>query len=198
MTTENEVLIEEMMLRAEAVAEPGELTKDRVVYRGDEETPPMVATVKSAGWVVVYDNITGEASLCNRNMLLGQLKKRREDGSLVFTTVKPDVTPFRGNLKCMLHQDLPSREDYDQLGLPTCPKSNLTSPFQVLRHMQKRHKMEWAAIENERVEAERKEERELRRLLLTNSANIIQPEKVEEAPLYVSPKKAKGGKSAKR
>lgn len=167
MVTENQVLIEEMLRNAESVEEPGAIARQRVIYQGDEETPPMVATkVQSAGWVRIYDTKTGESSLTNRNMLVMQLKKSREDGSPVFTTVKPNIVPFRGAHKCMLHPDDPNRSHYDEFGLPKCPKDNIPSPHEVILHMKKKHKMEWQIIEAEKIAAEKLEERKFRRDLL--------------------------------
>lgn len=165
---ENEQLIEEMLRSAEKAEEPGDFLQNRVIHEGDTEIPtPMIASsLKSAGYVYIYEIKTGEVSLTNRNMLPTQLKKRHEDGSLVFTTVKPDILPKRGNLKCMLHHKDPNRVAYDRLGLAVCEKDNLTSPFQVRRHMQKRHPVEWQTIEEERTRAEKADEVEFRKLLL--------------------------------
>lgn len=185
---ENKGLIEEMINKAEQAKEPGEIATQQVIHKGDKEVPsPMVATrMESAGYVYIYDTRTGERSVTNRNMLPTQLKKKREDGSSVFTTVKPGITPRRGNLKCMLHPDEPNRKHYDDLGLPVCRKANLTSPYQVRRHMEKRHPMEWQTIEQERIDAEKKEDKEFQRQLIGKV--------VGEAPLYVSDKDKKAAK----
>ena len=118
------------------------------------------------------------------------LRKKRPDGSTVFTTQKPPFEPKQGTHLCMLHLNHPDREKWDELGLPRCPKDNLRNPFQVRRHMQKRHKVEWGAIqeeitrqEKEEVKAEKARTREFQEALI----NQAKP----EAPLYVSPKKKK-------
>ena len=140
-----EQAIEEQIRDAEVVAE------SPIVVETDKELEVEMSPtqLKSAGYVYIYDTKTHERSLCNRNMLLHNLKKKRPDGSMVFTTLKPKVGPKRGHLKCMLHPDEPNRYHYDDLGLATCLKSNLTSPYQVKRHMQKRHKDEYATIKEE-------------------------------------------------
>ena len=145
--------VEEQIRDAEVVPE------SQVVVEADKEldvemTPTQLT---SAGYVYIYDTVTHERSLCNRNMLPNALRKKRPDGSIVFTTVKPKVGPKRGYLKCMLHPD-ERKEMYDVWGLATCKKSNLTSPYQVRRHMMKRHKDEYASIKEE--ETREKEERE--------------------------------------
>jgi len=179
---DNEKLIEEMINEAEKAAEPGELKRGQVINSGDEDMPaPMVAMkLKSAGYVYIYDNRTGDRSLCNRNMLLQALKKKRPDGSTVFTTAKPSIEPKQGHFKCLLHQDNPNRKHYDELGLAVCKKANLISPYQVRRHMEKRHKMEWATIEQERIDTEKREDREFQRQIMTKATG--------GAPLYVSKK----------
>ena len=157
--TENMALIEQMLRDVTKAEEPGVLTGDRVVHKGDDEVPaPMVGTVESAGYGWMYDTKTGAASKCNLNMLPRKLKVKRADGSPVFTVYKPKFEPKQGTMLCMLHKDAPNRKEYDGLGLPVCPKGTLLSDFHVKRHMQKRHKLEWAAIEDTRVEKERQEE----------------------------------------
>jgi len=181
----DEKLVEEMVRDAERAEEPGK-EDSRIINKGDAELPiPMVMSIKSAGYVYIYDTRTGERSLTNRNMLPSQLKKRRADGSVVFTTISPGIKPARGTLKCTLHADGANREHYDELGLPVCRKANLTSPFQVKRHMQKRHPVEWATIEEERVAAEKEEDRDFQRMILDRT--FTSKEK-PEAPLYVSNK----------
>ena len=169
-------LIEEMLERAGKADHPSD--KPRVVDEADASTPMVAHKESSAGYAYIYDTRTGERSVTNRNMLSTQLKKKRRDGSLVFTTKKPSQSPVRGTFKCMLHIDDPNREHYDSLGLTTCRKSNLTSPFQVRRHMQKRHPVEWETIEEERKAAEKAEDRQFQRGLMGRV--------VEKAPLYVS------------
>lgn len=184
----NEHLIEELLSKAQKAKEPG--TMDNVIFEGSEDQPaPMILSeLKSAGYVYVWDNRTGERSVVNRNMLQKQLEKKRSDGSRVFTTIKPKIEPKRGTLKCWLHEDDPNREHYNELGLPVCRKSNLTSPFMVKRHMQKRHKDEYAAIEEERKERERLDELQFRRSLM--KANVVEDEVSEvttaEPELYIS------------
>ena len=154
--------IEEKILDAEAVEEPQlAIEKDKDI---DVEMIPM--QLKSAGYVIIYDTKTYEPSICNRNSLRHNLQKKRPDGSIVFTTVKPEQKPKRGTLKCMLHAESPNRDYYDSLGLPVCLKANLTSPYQVIRHMQKRHKVEYATIKEEEQREERERQRKLQESII--------------------------------
>jgi hypothetical protein len=145
-----------------------------------DEAEPLIdmspVKMQSAGYVYIYNTNTRERSVCNRNMLAAQLKKKRLDGSFIFTTRKPKVPPKRGTLKCMLHPD-ERKPIYDTWGFAVCMKSNITSPYQVRRHMEKRHKQEWATIkeeiaqkEKERERADRAEDRKLQAALIKKAS----------------------------
>ena len=154
--------IEEQIRDAELLEESS-LVVESDKALGVEMSPTQL---KSAGYVYIYDTRTHERSLCSRNVLLRNLQKKRPDGSMLFTTVKPSVGPKRGHLKCMLHPDGPNRYHYDELGLAVCMKDNLTSPYQVIRHMQKRHKVEYATIKEEEERLEKQKDRKLRESLI--------------------------------
>jgi len=154
--------LEEKVLNAEEVPESQVELESKPEFETEYMTP---APVLSAGQAYIYDTRTFERSLCRKNNLRHLLKLKREDGSSVFTTVKPDKLPKRGVLKCMLHPD--ERADmYDAWGFPVCKKSNLTSPFQVRRHMRSRHKQEYEAIKEEEARVEKDKERQLRESII--------------------------------
>ena len=171
--------IEEQVRDAEVVEE------SQVVIEKDKELEVEMSPtqLKSAGYVYIYDTKTNERSLCNRNTLLHALQKKRPDGSVVFTTVKPKTGPKRGTLKCKLHPD-ERKEIYDLWGLATCLKANLTSPYQVKRHMMKRHKDEYNSIKEEEDRIEKDKERQLRE-------SIINLGRKEETPIYQKEAKKK-------
>lgn len=166
--------VEEQMRDAE-VAPESTVKLDEVEPLTDMSPVKM----QSAGHVYIYDTVTSERSICNRNMLAAHLKKKRPNGSLVFTTRKPLTPPKRGMLKCMLHPDSPNRQHYDEMGLATCRKANITSPYQVQRHMQKRHKMEYETIKEEIARKEKAEEK----------ADKAKDRKLQEALLKKASKK---------
>jgi len=169
--------LEEKLLDAEEVPE----AQLEIEGKSDDVEYMTPAPVLSAGQVYIYDTKTYERSVCRRNNLRHKLQLKREDGSLVFTTVKPKLLPQRGVLKCMLHP-AERKEMYDAWGFPICRKSNLTSPFQVRRHMQKRHKQEYEAIKEEEARIEKDRERQLREALIGMGTKT-------EPPLYVKEKK---------
>jgi hypothetical protein len=156
--------IEEQIREAESVKE-SEVRLDSTEPLTDM-TP---IKMQSAGWVYIYDTRTNERSVCNRNNLTAQLKKKRPDGSLVFTTRKPKNSPERGVLKCMLHPD-ERKPIYDAWRLPVCMKDNLTSLFQVRRHMQKRHKQEWETIREEQAREERERTLKMQEALIKKAS----------------------------
>lgn len=176
-----------LMDGATSAPEPGfNLQPQELLHRGDEEVPATMVTkvLQSAGYVIVYSTETGEPSLCNRNMLPAQLRKRNDKGAVAFTTRKPNVAPHRGTIRCLLHAD--RREPmHDEMGLPTCPKANLTSDFQVRMHMQRRHKSAWDALEEIRLRNEREETLAVQRAMLAavaNSASITSELDAEPTP----------------
>ena len=167
--------IEELMQEVEEAEEPGNLREGQVLHRSNDDMPlgVQVASVASAGHVFIYNTKTGDRSKTNRNMLEDQLRKVfPEDGTRVFTTIKPDFEPPRGTYKCLLHADNDEREHYDQMGLATCTKDDLASEYQVQRHMERRHRMEWATIGEERDRAEKDEERRFQRTLMAAIAQV--------------------------
>ncbi len=164
---------EELLSVAEEAPEPGTYHIRDIIHGGDENYPATIVadSLQSAGWVFIYDTITHERSICNRNALWQSLRKTRDDGSRVFTTRKPAASPVRGDKKCWLHADSPNREVYDSMGLPVCKKSNLTSDYQVERHMKHRHNDEYAAIIRMQQAEEKSIEQDFRKALIEMARN---------------------------
>jgi hypothetical protein len=169
---ESDALITEMLLTVDEVEkQPTRLTIKEILHRGDEDLPiqMVVGALKEAGYVYIYDTKTRERSLCDRDMLKTKLRQTRPDGTRVFTVDKPKTPPFRGSIKCLLHPDSTEREHYNQMGLPTCRKSNLINEYERDLHMQKKHKQEWRTLEARRARREREEDRELQRALIASA-----------------------------
>ena len=136
-------------------------------------TPPTTLTVISdPGRLFVYNRFTGDPSVCNVNMLPAQLRKRDTDtksknfGKLVFTTQDPGFRPKAGTGKCWLHPEGLFRLLGDEWGMEVCTKSNLTSIYNIRMHVRNKHRNEYEQLEESRLEAERQEDREERRLIL--------------------------------
>lgn len=151
---------------AELVADAEGISRNRSeTLRGEDG---LESTVKTMGddIVYVYDTLTGQRSMCLKYMLPQQLKKKRKDGTRVFTVFDPEIEQKSGMFKCLLHPENENREHYDELGLATCNKSNLVSEYHMNRHMQKKHKDEWNVIQAEVIKKEKEEERNFQRSLL--------------------------------
>lgn len=157
MNNDNLAVLEQEIIDAENA--PETQVERIVIDKGAGDSLPVsVSSISGNDYVWVYDTQTYERSRICKNMLPLQLKKKRADGSRVFTTVKPKEKPVRGTFKCMLHPDAPNRQHYDEIGLAVCHKDNLTSPYQVKRHMQKKHKDEYASILEEKADADKARE----------------------------------------
>lgn len=188
---EREALIVEMVRDAQTTELPSELTREPVIHRGDEtlEAPMVVSKMTSAGYVYVWDTRSYVKIPILYYMLATKLRQRRKDGSYQFTTIDPKQLPKRGTHKCMLHKDAPNRTHYDELGFRTCRKENITNPYQVRQHMRSKHPAEWAAIEEEKKEKERLEDRQLQAMIVGKVAEKpVETIGTPEAPLYVSDK----------
>ncbi len=174
---ENEAVIAEMMRDAKVTDIPSEATKDPLLHKGDEEQPaPMtVRQISSAGYVYIFNTQTGDRVPVLYYMLPSRLRRRRPDGSFIFTTNDPKIEPLKGLLKCYLHEDSPSRAEYTVLGFRTCRKSNITNEYQRRQHMKLKHKAEWATIEDSRKERERQEDRELQQLFIKSQLPKEEP-----------------------
>ncbi|KKN72890.1 hypothetical protein LCGC14_0405940 [marine sediment metagenome] len=185
--TDNESLIQEALRDAKLVDLPSGLKKNPVIHKGDEtlDAPMTVKELSSAGYVYVWDSRTFERAPVLYYMLPSILRRRREDGSFIWTTNDPKQLPKKGTHKCLLHKDSPNRERFDEMGLRVCKKSNIINKFEVKQHMSKKHPKEWQAIEDMRKEAERQEDRSFQKTLYEAVGG---KKEVTEAPLYVSAK----------
>lgn len=181
ISEENKIIIEQMMRQGSPAPEPQGVPA--VVHSGDDEQPaPMLdGGTTSAGYTYIYDPDTGERSITNNNMLPVQLRKKKPDGRVAFTIARPKnpdgsfKEPIMGTYKCMLHAENALRTEYDRIGLPTCPKSNLMSEFQVEQHMQTRHPRAWKTMEYIRQRAERDADKLFQRNIVELALRAQQP-----------------------
>ena len=174
--TEQDALIAEMLRGAKGIELPSELARQPVIHKGDEELPaPMtVAELRSGKYFYIWETDTGEKVPCLGYMLGQKLRQKLPNGKYRFTTVEPSIRPKRGTLKCRLHADDPEGKHFDALGFRTCQKSNITNQYQLEQHMKKRHPQEYEAIEKERKDKEREEDRALQRLLLAQQLEKLE------------------------
>tara|TARA_Y100000310_G_scaffold3792_1_gene4664 strand:+ start:8411 stop:9238 length:828 start_codon:yes stop_codon:yes gene_type:complete len=119
-----------------------------------------IETEEGSGWRWAWNTRTHERSRFLTYMLAKKLEEKFEGSNeYVWTTRQPKdadgnvLYPRRGDNLCILHERHPEREYHASLGLPTCRKSNLASPYDARMHAQHRHRQEWGVIEEERTRA---------------------------------------------
>lgn len=123
---------------------------DKVVHTGDDRVPAIARTKStSAGYVQLRRNSDGKLVLISKSQLVERLKQRLPNGKPAWL---PPQQAWAGHVtistsKCMLHADDPDRATWDELGLPVCVKSNMPKQA-VRRHMIRKHKMAWDAIQD--------------------------------------------------
>ena len=154
--------------------EPGGIQKGDFIRRPEaegEDKPEVagmiISDLASAGYTYIYDTITREPSLCNNNMLSSQLLLKRDNGTPVFTRAKPEVPAWRGTFRCFLHDASVDRKLFNTMGLPVCKKGTLPNQFQADNHARNKHRDEWAAVSAMRESAERAEDREAQKLMMS-------------------------------
>ena len=200
---DNESLIQEALRDAKFVDVPSELKENPVIHHGDEalDAPMTVKELTSAGYVYVWDSRTYKRAPVLYYMLPSILRRRRDDGSFIWTTNDPKKLPKRGTMLCPLHKDSPNRKEYDEMGFRICPKSNIVNAFEVKQHMTKKHPKEWNAIEDQRKDRERQEDRAAQRALFEavggKKEEAIAKPTDTPAELYVSDKPPKARKKRK-
>ena len=180
--------------KAEAASSPGKdelMGKQEDIEKGVTEhfTPTQL---KEAGWSWLYHVATGLPSLCNNNWLAIKLSHTDSNGNYIWTAEKPAKPPWQGTFKCKLHPDNEHRAKYDEMGFSVCMKSNMPNEYQQRNHMRKRHKAEWAIIQE--MEADRKEaikEDKDRAMMEALTGRKVESVGTPEAPLYVSDKPKK-------
>ena len=171
MTQKTDAIADEMLRKAEQ-------TKEEVVDKGGNEHGTMTLRTESPGNVTVYDTRTGISAEVNLQNLKSILRKTRTDGT-PFYNLEQKVKPKQGTYPCLLAASDPNREHYDTLGFPVCQKDTLSAPLQVRRHMMKRHKVEWGAIEEERRDKKEAATEAFQRSIIEQAA---------KPPLYVKDK----------
>lgn len=158
------------------------------------DTEAVMRVADTAGDAWVWHTQTYKAVPVNLNMLPAQLRKKDEFGKPLFTVYGPEddrspikgMYPTKGIHKCLLHPNGEHRAYYNTLGLPTCLKSTIASPFQVTRHMQVKHEQEWAALEQMREKTEKDDDRAFQRGLFNRAAEGNAPvAPASEAPIPV-------------
>ena len=123
-----------------------------------EEVGAEVVDIRYQGLLFMWNTKTGVRSRCLPYMRDMKLRERFPDGSPVWTFSDPQIPQRRGTLLCYLHPDRPEAAPYHAMGYTVCHKQGIPSVDALERHM-KKHSGAWAAIQRDRVEAQRNEDR---------------------------------------
>ena len=149
---------------------PASFMKEGDVLGPVNETNPApmrVSSLRFKGYVEVWDTVTGVKSLQPWWLLWQTMKKKRPDGSLVFTRTDPKIKPNYGaDLVCYMN---PASSEYERvkgMGFKPCTKQHIPHHDGLMRHVKKSHARAWEALEREREERIREEDRQLQRDML--------------------------------
>ena len=149
---------------------PASYMKEGEILNRPSETNPLplrVTSLRYKGYVEVWDTLTGEKSLQPWWLLWQTMKKKREDGTLVFTRSDPHIPPNYGaDLTCPLNPKSPEYKKLKKMGFRDCKKQHIPHIDGLQRHVQKSHSRAWEAMERERETQERQEDRQLQRDML--------------------------------
>lgn len=170
----------------------------------DESAPGLTSRVvkgqTSEAWVHLYSTKDGTVSTVTVENARKKTKMYDAAGKPSWSTrpipgfeyTRDKVTgrPIKVNphaLKCRLHVDSEDREWLDSIGLAgqECPKSNIPSQFRLQRHMEIKHKAEWATIQREENESKEQESRGLMRMQAEAMQALAQRGMGEMPPIFI-------------
>lgn len=167
---------EQLLAEAGADVEPDTYMKPgEILTRPSADTPwaQRVNSLDFKGYVQVWDTVTGIMSLQPRWLLWQTMTKTRANGSRVFTLHDPKIPQAYGNdLMCPLHPQHPDFPRYKSQGFPECPGKKRHIPHQqaLNSHIRHTHKRLWEAMEQDRQDRIREEDRQIQRDLLQTMA----------------------------
>lgn len=129
--------------------------------------PSRLSSLRFKGYVEVWDTRTGVKSLQPWWLLWQTMKKKREDGSFVFTRTDPKIPPNYGaDLVCPLNPASSEYETVKGMGFKVCTKQHIPHEDARMRHVKKSHSRAWEAMERIRTERIRQEDRKLQQDML--------------------------------
>ena len=174
---------------------------------GPDDVDATLTVLSSDKMVPVYSMLTGERKEVRQVDLRRVLQKMLPNGQPAhWAEGMPGEAPeyVRGEVKCMMHPDFDETDgsagfdrDYiDHIGLTgrTCnmmaPDKNNVDNFRSIyerdRHMEKKHRVEWAtiedALEKDRLTVEKEERRQDREAMLALAGTAAAAPRVEAQP----------------
>lgn len=152
------------------VAPPSYMKEGDMLGPVNETNPaPMrINSLRFKGYVEVWDTVTGVKSLQPWWLLWQTMKKKRADGSLVFTRTDPKIPPNYGaDLVCYMNPASKEHARVKGMGFKDCTKQHIPHEDALMRHVKKSHSRAWEALERERTERIRQEDRKLQQDMLS-------------------------------
>ena len=167
------------LIAEQAESSPGTyLQEGEVLSRGNDAEAPVpmrVSSLKYKVYVEVWDTQTGVSSFQPWWLLWQTMRKRREDGSLVFTRTNPNIpADYGADLFCPLHPEAPVGQRFGGKGFKACKKKHIPHWDGLQRHIRKSHGRAWEAMERERTDRERVEDRALQREAIQSQREFMQ------------------------
>ena len=138
-----------------------------------ELSPEQVSTVQKPD-IILYHTIDHTARPMFRHQAIEALKKRfpavypeapEMAGRKVFSERPLGVPAQRAQHPCLLNPEHAEYAQYSTWGFSAC-HSTFISPYHVQRHMEKKHKSEWATIKTSQDDQRREEDRAIQREML--------------------------------
>lgn len=137
---------------------------------------PMGVVSTQDNKVTIYHMETGDARSIPATHLRKTLEKRLPDGRRAFS-IRPTVTPVKGNIKCYLHPEHPDNPKLRAAGIiTTCMSGHFISVVDMEAQMAHKHSRDWAKIKELREQERRDEDREFQRSLMQAVVNGRMPE----------------------
>lgn len=142
---------------------PGEIINKPTA---DAPLPLRVTDLAFKGYVEVWNTRTGRHALQPRWLLWQTMAKKREDGSTVFTLTDPHIPQNYGaDLFCPLNPLSPDYSKLKGMGFQDCRKQHIPHQDGLNRHIRKSHNRAWTALELDRSNRMREEDRQAQREL---------------------------------
>lgn len=164
------------MSGTEDITPPGSLKEGEVVNIPSEDSPAAVrvSELRYKGYVPVWDTKTGVRILQPHFFLWQTMRMKHEDGTLMYTSTDPHIPPNYGqDLMCPLNPESPDFARIQGRGFKTCRKRHIPHLDAVEAHVRSSHKRAYLALERERQDRIREEDRELQRETLRSNQELI-------------------------
>jgi len=174
----NDAQLIEMERMMRSAPEPGGLEG---ISMGDDGVEIRKTSVKSAGYVIMWNADTHEPSRFNMNSIRTKLREvfpadhPRRPGQPAWTARQPVEKPWYGGATCPLHASRPERRYYDEIGYPECSRINLPNDMEAREHLRKKHPATFRQMNEARAEVERLsqiEDRNINRSILAKLAGV--------------------------